>query len=353
MRSDRLMRSDTSLAKLGRIAYGAARALWVAPGRVRSVALTMALYLISAFPGANAQDYPNRSVKIVVGYVAGGGPDAVARSLALELSKVLGQPFVVENRPGAGGTLSTKQVAAAPADGYTLLAGETGQLVIAPFLFKSLSYDPVKDLTPIGLATTEILLMVSNPKTNIKTIQDLTREAKANPGKLNYGSSGLGSIHHIAMEAFKADAGINITHVPYKGSGQSVPALLGGEVQILMTGYTAMWPQIVAGSANLLAVTSPRRFRGAPDTPALSEVVKGYDFTSEVGLLGPAGLPPEVVDKLSNALRTVLSKPDVRTKLEAGSRQVTWSTAGEYAESIQQSLKRYQRAVKLANIQPM
>ncbi len=306
--------------------------------------------LVGLSAGALGQDYPSKPVKIVVGYVPGGSPDFTARMLAQYLPEYLGQPVVIDNRPGAGGTLATAQVAKAPADGYTLLMGESGQLVIAPHLFKDLHYDPVKDLTPIALATTEPLVLVSNAKTtNIRTIQDLIREAKANPGKLNYGSSGLGSIHHIAMEVFNNEAGINITHVPYKGTGQSVPALLGGDVQLLITSFTGVWSHVQAGTVNLLAVSSGGRFPDVPNTPSLSDVVPGYDYPVQIGLLGPAGLPPEVVTKLSNAIKAVLQKPELLKKLKFRS-QMTWTTPEEYREIIRQNLRKYERAVKLANV---
>ncbi len=162
---------------------------------------------------ARAQEYPNRPVKIVVGYTAGGGPDVIARLLGQKLAQSFGQQFIVDNRPGAGATLATAQVATTPGDGYTLLIGETGQLEIAPSLHKALPYDPLKDLTPIGLVASTPQVLISRP--TIGTIRDLIREAKANPGKLNYGSSGVGSLHHIGMEVFKSGADVNITHIAY------------------------------------------------------------------------------------------------------------------------------------------
>ena len=179
--------------------------------------------------------YPNRPVKVIVGYVPGSGPDFVTRTLSQKLSQILGQPFVVENRAGASGTLATAQVAKAPADGYTLLLGETGQLVIAPYMFKNLPYDVAKDFTLVSLVGTGPLILVSNAKINIKKLSDLIREAKAAPGIMSYGTSGPGSIHHIAMEVFKADVGINLMHVPYKGSGQSMSGVLAGDVPVLLT----------------------------------------------------------------------------------------------------------------------
>jgi tripartite-type tricarboxylate transporter receptor subunit TctC len=312
--------------------------------------LIASLALLGIAGSAFAQNYPNRPVKVIVGYVPGGGPDFVARALSQKLSQIMGQPFVVENKAGASGTVATAQVAKAPADGYTLLLGETGQLVIAPYVFKNLQYDTVKDFTPVALVGTGPLILVANAKTPIKNVQDLVREAKANPGKLNYGTSGIGSIHNIAMEVFKADAGVGITHVPYKGSGQSVSAVLAGDVPVLITSLTAAAPHIKAGTLNLVAVTSGARMPGYPDVPSLSEVVKDYDFSSEMGVLAPAGLPPEILAQLSKAIKQAVESPDLLEQFKKTSTIIHYTTPEEYSENIRRNLKKYERAVKIAKI---
>ena len=314
--------------------------------------LALAAATMLAFvAGALAQEYPSKPVKIIVGYVPGGGPDFVARSLGQKLTEILGQPFVVENRPGAGATTATAQVAKMPADGYTLLLGETGQLVIAPFIYKKLAYDPVKDFTPISLVgTSSGMLLVSNSKSSIKTIHDLLREVKANPGNVDYGSSGIGSIHHIAMEVFKTDAGLNITHIPYKGSGQSINSILAGEVPLLITSVPAASSHIQAGSLNLLAVSSPNRMAAYPDTPSLSEIVKDYDYLSEMGLLAPAGLPADVLAKLSKAIKQAAESQDLLDAFKKNHYILKYTTPAEYAENIQRNLKKYERAVRIAKV---
>lgn len=294
--------------------------------------------------------YPNRPVKVIVGYVPGGGPDFVARTLSQKLSQILGQPFVVENRAGASGTLATAQVAKAPADGYTLLLGETGQLVIAPYMFKNLPYDVAKDFTPVSLVGTGPLILVSNAKTNIKKLSDLIREAKAAPGTMSYGTSGPGSIHHIAMEVFKADAGINLMHVPYKGSGQSMSGVLAGDVPVLVTSLTAAAPHISSGALNLLAVTSSSRLPAFPEVPSLAEFAKDYDYASEMGILAPAGLPPDVLAKLSGAIRQAVAMPDFMEAFRNASTLIKFTTPEEYSDNIRRNLKKYERAVKLAKI---
>ena len=308
---------------------------------------------IAAFTsGAGAQDYPTRPVKIIVGYVAGGGPDSVARALAQKMSESLGQSFVVENRPGAGGTLATGIVAKSPADGYTLLAGETGQLVIAPYIYKTLTYNTLKDFTPVGLATTEAVFLVASPKSNIKTMADLIREAKANPGKISYGSSGVGTIHHITAEVFKSGAGIDMQHIPYKGSSQSVPAILAGDVPVLMSGFGSVAPHIRSGKLNLLAITTAKRLPSMPDAPTIGDLIKGYDFPSETGLLAPAGLPPAVLAKLSNAIKLATESPEFLARFKDTGTVPSYKNPGEYTENLKANLKKYELAVSLANIQP-
>jgi len=312
---------------------------------------TLSIALVCLSPVLSwAQDYPVKPVKILVGYVAGGSPDFVARALAQKLSDILGQPFVVENRPGGGGLTATSQLVKLPADGYTLMLGDTSQLGIAPHIFKSMPYDTFKDLTPISGLTYEPLLLVANAKTGIKTLQDLVKEAKANPGKINYGSAGVGSIHHISMEAFKADAGLDFTHIPYKGSGQSVPAVLAGDVPILLTAFTASAPHIRAGTLNLLAVTGGKRWSRFPDTPSLAEMVKDYDFQAETGVLGPAGIPPAVVNKLQAAIKQATESPDFLAKFKETGFSLIYTNANEYGEIIKKNVRKYERAVKLANI---
>jgi tripartite-type tricarboxylate transporter receptor subunit TctC len=314
--------------------------------------LTLAALMIVT-TGAFAQSYPNRPVKVIVGYVPGGGIDIMARTLSQKLSHILGQPFIVENKPGAGGTLAASFVAKSAPDGYTLLLGETSQLVIAPHTYKALNYDPVKDLTPVALVTTTSLVLVSNPQTSIRTLQDLVREAKANPGKLSYGSSGIGSIHHLSMKMFEVGAGLDMMHIPYKGSGQSIQAVLAGEVPLLLTSMTAAGSHIRVGKLNLLGTTSATRMPTHPDVPSLAEVVKDYDFSVENGILAPPGLAPDVLTRLSAAIKQAVESPEFMEKIrETPGTAITWTTPQGYAENLRQNLKKYERAVKLANLQP-
>jgi tripartite-type tricarboxylate transporter receptor subunit TctC len=304
---------------------------------------------------ALAQSYPDRPIKLVVGYVPGAtGPDFSARTIAPKLAQLLGQPVIVENKPGAGGTIATELVANSSPDGYTLLLGETGQLEIAPNIYTHLPYKTLTDLTPIGMMTdgASIVIVANTKTTDIRSIADLIREAKANPGKLAYGSAGIGSIHHLIMETFKDGVGgIDITHIPYKGGGQALPAFLAGDVPILVAAYQTMAPHVQAGSAVVLAATGGKRISILPNVPSLSEYIKGYSMESQLGILGPANMPPEVVKKLSTALKAALESPEIRKTLSAGgTRPIRWTTPAEYTEIIRDNLKKFKHAVKLANV---
>jgi tripartite-type tricarboxylate transporter receptor subunit TctC len=297
---------------------------------------------------AAAQDYPNRTVKLIVPYSAGGSTDVLARVIGQRLSDSLGQPFVVVNQPGAGGISGTLLVTKAPADGYTLLVSDMSQVVINPFLFSNLPYDPVKDLAPVSLVATIPLYFVVQPGKGIDTLPDLVKMAKAKPGDLSYGSAGVGSIHHIVMESFRTAASLNIVHVPYKGSGQSTSGFLSGQVPILVSGLSAIAPHVKSGKGKLVAITSGRRSGQTPDVPSVSEMVSGFDFSSEFGILATAGTPPEIVTKLSNEIAKALKAPGTMDRLGPMGMEAVGSSPAEYAENIRRNLERFAQAVKIS-----
>ena len=303
-----------------------------------------------AAPAIQAQNYPDRPIRLIVGYAAGGGPDITARSTGQALSQLLGQPVIVENRLGAGGVISGQTVASAPPDGHTLLIGETGQLAIVPHLMKNLPYDPMKDLAPVCLITSSELLLAAHPKSGIRTIQQLVAEARANPGKLSYGSSGIGTVHHLAMEIFLSDLGLNIVHVPFKGSGQAVPALLAGDVPLLLTGIPVVTPYARAGRVTLLGVTSAIRAEAVPDVPPMADVDKGFDYTVEIGLLAPAATPPAIIRKLADAVKTAMQSPELLKRYHDGSLTTKYLPSEGYAALLRRNYLAYEKAVKAANI---
>jgi tripartite-type tricarboxylate transporter receptor subunit TctC len=297
---------------------------------------------------AIAQEYPAKPVKIMVPYAAGGAPDVIARLVGQRLSEVWSQQFVVENRTGAGGITATVAVAKAPADGYTLLVADIAQLAINPYLFSKLPYDTLKDLAPISLAAVTPMFVAVNPTAQINSFEELVSKAKAQPGRLSYGSAGIGSVHHIAMESINAGSAIQILHVPYKGSGQSVPAFLGGEVQVVVSALPALGPHVRAGKVKLLAVTAPHRFYQAPEVPSVAEFLPGYDFASEIGFLAPAGTPPALVSKLSAEIVKALKHPDVQSRLAAVGSESVGTTPQAYTENIRRNLEKYSTAVRIS-----
>jgi tripartite-type tricarboxylate transporter receptor subunit TctC len=298
--------------------------------------LIICFFLDSCF----AEEYPTKPIKIVVGYVPGGSPDFIARTVAQRISELIKVPVLVENKPGAGGSTAATFVGKSNPDGYTLFLGDTSHL---SELF-------LKDLLPVSSITSEPLLLVASSKSPIKNLQDLIREAKMHPGEINYGSSGVGSIQHIAMEAFDSEAGLNIIHVPYKGSGQSVPAILAGDVPILMASYTATASHIRTGSLTLIAVSSAKRFSKNPNVPSLSEVVKDYDYTSETGIMTTAGVPKSVHQSLISIIKRVSEDPQFISKFSDTALSINFVPYPEFSEELKKGLRKYQRTLLKANI---
>ena len=309
------------------------------------IALAIGCAVASAQPYPS---YPSKPVKLIVGYAPGGTPDVIARVIGQKLSTTLGQQFIVDNKPGAGGLVSTQTVAKSPPDGYTLLVADIGQLAISPFMFANPGFDLMKDFAPITLVAVTPLFIAVNPNLKLTTFKDFVAYAKANPGKLSYGSAGIGSIHHISMESLKADLALDMAHVPYKGSGQSVPAFIAGDVQILAGAYPALRPAIDSQRANLLAVTSLKRFSHQKTVPAVSEFVPGYDFPSEVGFLAPAGTPPEVIKRLNTAINDALKDPELLSRLEGLGSDALGTTPEAYSANLKANLVKFQKAVKVS-----
>jgi len=308
------------------------------------VAILVALLALTGV--ARAQDYPNRPVRLIVPYAAGGAPDVFARVIGQRLAESMGQQFIVENRPGAGGISASESVAKAAPDGYTLLVPDVPQTAINPYMFAKLPYDPARDFAPISLIATIPLFLVVQPSAQINSVAELVAAAKAAPGKLTYGSAGIGSLHHILMESFKGALGIDIVHVPYKGSGQSVPAFIGGELTMLVTALAAVGPHVKAGKAKLIAVTSLARSPLAPEVPAVSETIPGYDFVSEIGLLAPAGTPRPVIAKLAAEVAKAVKHPDTVQRLTTLGAVPVGNTPEAYGEMMKRNLERYAKAVK-------
>jgi tripartite-type tricarboxylate transporter receptor subunit TctC len=295
---------------------------------------------------AHAQ-YPARAIKIVVPYAAGGLPDTMTRALTPKLGEALGQPVVVENMGGAGGISGVTEVARAQPDGYTLLVADVGQIAINPHLFSKLPYAPLKDLAPVSLIGTSPLYLVAHPSVPANTLGELVAYAKAHPGKLNYGSSGIGSIHHLASEALKSGFGIDIVHVPYKGTGQSVPALLGGQVALLYSALPSIAGHLKDGKVKILAVSSAKRSAQTPDVPTVAESgIPGYDFLAEIGMLAPAGTPREIVQRLAGEMAKVVKQSDVVQRFTQLGIDPVGSTPEAYAALNKADFEKYAGLVK-------
>jgi len=320
------------------------------PARILQ-ALTLAAAMVLPVAAA-AQEWPAKPVRMIVPYATGGAPDALARLLSRRLSESLGQQFIVENRPGAGGIAAAEFTARSPADGYTVFFSDIQQLAINPQLFTKLPYDPVKDFAPVTLAGSIPLLIVAQSSLGISSLNDLVAYAKANPGKLTYGSAGIGSIHHISMESVKAALGLDIVHVPYKGSGQAVPAFIGGEVSLVVSAYTALAGHVKSGKARFVAVTSPQRITQAPEATPVAERVPGFNFSSELGVSYPAGTPAAIVSRLSAEIGKALNYPEVKDRLTAMGFVIIASTPQAYAENIRSNMVTFEKAVKISGAKP-
>jgi tripartite-type tricarboxylate transporter receptor subunit TctC len=297
-----------------------------------------------------AQTYPTRPVRMIVATAPGGGTDAIARIMSPRLSELLGQQFVVDNRAGGGGIIGTETVARSTPDGYTLLMAFVAAMAMNPALTR-VPYDPLKDFTPVSLIAGAQYVVTVHPSVPARTLKDLVAYAKAHPGKLNYASAGNGTPVHLAAELFKAVAGIDITHVPYKGGGPAGAAVLSGESQVIFGSVTATMPQIRAGKLFALAVTGAARLAAAPELPTVAEQgYPGFEVTSWYGIVGPAHLPPSVVAKLNGAISTALRAADVREQLARQGMDPIGGTPAEFGAHLKRELARWSKVIKEAGI---
>jgi len=300
---------------------------------------------------ALAQTYPNRSIRFVSPFAPGGGTDIFARALSQKLAVSMGVPVVVENRPGSGGTIGTNAVVRAPADGYTILLGSPSPLTVAPSLYPKLPYDPQRDLTPITLAATVPNILVVHPSVPVNNVRELITYAKANPGKLNYASSGNGGSGHLGGAMFAVMAGITMQHIPYKGSIGATTALLGGEVQLSMADMLNTLPQVKAGKLRALAVTTAVRSPAIPELPSIAESgVPGYNAGTWYGVLVAAKTPQDIVTRITSEVVAALNAPDVRATFAREGGQLVASTPEAFAEHIRSETARWAVVIKQANV---
>jgi tripartite-type tricarboxylate transporter receptor subunit TctC len=295
--------------------------------------------------------YPNKAVRMIVPYAPGGFPDTIARIIGHRLGETFGQQVIVENRGGAGGIAGCEAVAKATADGYTLLMADVGQIAINPAIYSKLPYDSIRDFTPVSLVATSPLFIVVNASVPVNTLPELIALAKSKPGGLTYGSSGTGSIHHLTMEAMKFALGLDIVHIPYKGSGQSVPALIGGQVSMLLAALPSMSSHLKAGTVKLLAINTATRSPQAREVPTVAEMgVPGFDYPSKIGVLGPAGMPRGIVQKLYGEIVKAVNHQDTLKRFAGLGVDPVGGTPEAYASDNRTDIERYAKVVKAAGI---
>lgn len=314
----------------------------------RAVLSTIALAAAATLPlGASAQNYPTKPITIVVPFAAGGTTDILARLVGQHLSTELGQPVVVENKAGAGGNIGAAYAAKAPADGHTLFMGTVGTHAINAALYKKLPYDPVKDFAPLSRVAMVPNLLVAHPSQPFKTVQEMIAYAKANPGKINFGSPGNGSSPHLSGELFKSLTKVDMVHVPYKGSAPAVSDLLGGQISIMFDNLPSVIPHVRAGKLRAIAISTAKRSADLPNVPTIAEAgVPGYEATSWFGMFAPAATPAPVLAKISTALGKVLANPEVKKKIDDQGGEPANETPAQFADFIQKESLKWGKVVK-------
>jgi tripartite-type tricarboxylate transporter receptor subunit TctC len=311
-----------------------------------------AAFLIAVASGVHAQTYPSKPIRWIVPFPPGGSTDLLARIVGQKLTESWGQQVVVENRGGAGGTLGAGEAARAPADGYTLLMGAIHH-TIATSVYPKLPYDFQKDLAPITVVAIVPNVLVVNPSVPANSVKELIAYAKANPGKLTYGSAGTGTAHHLIGEQFNAQAGVNIVHVPYKGSAPAVADLIGGQVSIMYDTVASCLPHVKAGKLRPLAVATAKRASALPDVPTIAEAaLPGFEVTTWFGALAPAKTPQEIVIKLNAEIVKILNMPDVKKRLAEAGAEPVGNTPEEMAAQIKRETEEFGKIVKQAKITP-
>ncbi len=314
-----------------------------------AAALVAAAAMVVA-PGALAQDYPNKPIRMVLPFPPGGVTDLLARALADKLAPRLGQPVIVDNKPGAGTVLASDLVARAPADGYTLLMAASS-LGTAPLIYDKVGYDPVKSFAPVTLVASVVHVVVVNPELPVKSVKDLIGYARAHPGKLNYSSTGTGTSTHLEGELLKSMANVYMVHIPYRGSGPALTDLVGGQVNVMIDALGSSGPFIKAGKLRALAVTTAKRSQSIPELPTVSESgVPGYEAMPWLGIVAPAGTPQPVVDRLYREVAKILSEPDIKERFKAWGLDIIGYSPTEFSSFIRRDVDQWTRVITNAKI---
>jgi tripartite-type tricarboxylate transporter receptor subunit TctC len=328
------------------------------PRLARKLTCTLAATLFcavtqSAFsqtaPSSTRSGYPTKLIRIVDAFPPGGGSDVVARLIVPKLTETWGQQVLVENRGGAGGTIGAEYVVRAAPDGYTVLIA-TGSYAVNPSVYK-LPYDPLNDITVIGQTASGPFVLVVHPSLPVKNVKELVTLAKAKPGALNFASTGTGGITHLATELFKLTAHVNITHIPYKGTGPAVTDLLGGQIQLMIAASAPVMPHVRSGKLRALAVSSPKRITASPELPTVIEAgVPGYDVTLWYALLGPKGLSKDIIALWNSEVNRIIQTPEIRERLTSGGLEPAPGSPEEFTAVLKRDVERWRNVVKQANV---
>ena len=310
-------------------------------------AALLALPLALGASAASAQAYPSKSIRWLVPYPAGGGADFLARTIGQQLSTQIGQPVVIENKPGGNTAIAASEVARAPADGYTVLSADNGTMVFNTALYGKLSYNPDKDLTPVTLMGRIPMILVAGPASDAKDAKDFIAKAKAQPGKISYGSAGAGSPHHLAMEMLKNNAKLHMVHIPYRGAAPALGDLAGGQIPVMMVDMAAGAGFIKSGKIRPLAVANDKRLPQLPDVPTFDELgVKGVESAALVGLVGPAALPADVKATLQKQVAAAIHSPAISQKLIEFGVEPVGSSSADYAALLKSENARWHQLIK-------
>jgi tripartite-type tricarboxylate transporter receptor subunit TctC len=322
--------------------------------RLHAVPTALAALLLAALAASPAQaqaPYPSQAIRIVVPYAAGGVPDTVARFLAQRLQDRLGQSVVVENRPGGNGSVAAAAIAAVPADGYTLMVTDSAMLSVNPLFFKQLAYTP-QNFVPVALLARAPLFLAVHTDVPVTTLVEFIDYVKARPGQVNYGSSGVGSTHHLTMEAFNAALHLKMTHIPYRGTGQSVPALLGGHVQALFSAYTSLKGAVESSRVKLIATNGAQRSTLAPEVPSLAEIIPGFDLITLIGIYARTGTPSAVVQKIAAESVAAVQQPDVVPQFAVLGMEPAGEGPDAFGRAVSDEIARVTKVVESAGIKP-
>ena len=301
--------------------------------------------LVISFNG-QAQSYPNQPIRLVIPFAAGGPSDLLARGFSQKLGESLGQPIFIDNKPGAGTNLAAEFVAKSKADGYTIFLMMVGTQAINETLYKKLSYNTIKDFSPISLVASSSLILVANPSVPVKSVADLIAYSKANPGKINFGSSGTGTPLHLGGELFNVQAGTTLNHVPYKGAAPALTDVFGGQIQTAMVGTPAALPFVKTGKLTAIGVTSLKRSSNAPEIPAIAETLPKFEVELVYAMVAPAGTPKDIINKLNSQLVSVLNNPEIKSQLNSKGFDVTSSSPEQLGEHIKSEVSKWAPIVK-------